>query len=70
MIDLEKCNECKIGYHYYVDDHKIICCGCYQTGECALEKRIPIEWLKENYGGLQIVRYIIKDWELENETDR
>lgn len=28
---------------------------------------IPIEWLKENYGNLQIVRYIMKDWEKENE---
>lgn len=27
---------------------------------------IPIEWLKSNYGGLQIVRYIMKDWELHD----
>lgn len=29
---------------------------------------IPIEWLKENYGNLQIVRYIMKDWEIEKCT--
>ena len=38
--------------------------------DCPLKpykEAIPIEWLKENYGNLQIVRYIIKDWEIEND---
>ena len=41
-----------------------------EAGYILKEKAIPIEWLKENYGNLQIVRYIMKDWEKENEQDR
>lgn len=42
---------------------KVVC--DYVHGEL-----IPIEWLKENYGGLQIVRYIMKDWEREKELNK
>ena len=31
---------------------------------------IPVKWLKENYGNLQIIRYIMKDWEIENESKK
>ena len=42
---------------------------CIWDVQCApVVEAIPIEWLKENYGGLQIVRYIMKDWEREKCT--